>query len=36
MKQSYGLSFICRCHNNGVSILRLEVLEDILDADSVL
>ena len=29
MRQSYG-------HSNGASILRLEVLKDILDADPVL
>ena len=39
MRRSYGLSIICRClshHRNSVSILRLEVLKDILDVDSVL
>ena len=39
MRQSYGLSILCRLlfhHSNGASILRLEVLKDILDADFVL
>ena len=38
MRQSYGLS-ICRLLShlsNGASILRLEVLKDILDDDYVL
>ena len=39
MRQSYGLSIICRQlshHSNGASILKLEVLKDILDVDYVL
>ena len=39
MRQSYGLSIICRRlshYSNGPSILRLEVLKDILDVDFIL
>ena len=39
MRQSYGLSIICSLlshYSNRASILRLEVLKDILDVDSVL
>ena len=39
MRQSYGLSIICRRlshYSKNASILRLEILKDILDVDSVL
>ena len=39
MRHSYGLSIqtsMIVYHNNGASILRLEVLNGILDTDSIL